>query len=150
MAYRFSNLYDYMRTLLNDLDPSFCLYSNDQLDNYILWASAINGSPERLNKEMKFVDGSFASIQEEALFAAKAVLTIFENMDSNSFSTRIYSVGNSAQDVKRKIQALQAKIEEVEDGDLPVLADGDWTSLFGITAKDNTIDNVENDYKDLT
>jgi hypothetical protein len=85
----------------------------------------------------------------KALLSAHVALMMLEHEDTNSFSTKIYSVGNSEQAVRRKINALRERVNVIENGDggAAVDADGDWTVLFGIQAKENTIDNIDEDFQ---
>ncbi len=149
---KFKDLHRFVRTFLNDLDDHFKLFSNFQIDNYISTFSGITGSPIQNGRKMEFTT-EITSIQDQVLLAAKVALMVLEQADTYSFTTRIYSAGNSSQDVKRRIQALQLRIEEIESGEssgVAVVTDGDWRAFFGIEAKQRTINLLEEDSRAST
>ena len=145
---RFPELYGFIRTFLNDLNPFFTEHSNSMLDSYIETYVAISAKFVKNGDKPEFTV-EIPTVQEKAFLSAKISILVLEHTDTFRFSTKIYNVGESVKDIMRKINSLKDLIEEFEDGGLPVETSGDWRALFGITTNENTVDEILNDFRNV-
>lgn len=144
---RFSELRFYLRTFLNDLNPGFSEFSDKQLNSFIITFVAVKGTPIR-NAKLNEFNSDLGTEQTKSLLAAKIAVMMLEHQDTYRFATKILSVGDGAADLKRKINSLIDIIDDVENGDsgIAVDSDGDWRTIFGIEARNNTINDIDNDF----
>lgn len=146
---KFSDLYPYLRTFLNDLNPIFSEFSEKELDGFIFTYVALAGSPVRDGKKMQFTT-EIAIVQDQALLSAKVAVFALTHQDTFRFGTKIYNIGDGLKDLLRRIADLQDRISEIENDDdsdgLAVTSDGDWRAVFGIQAKENTRKDIEADW----